>query len=104
MHRHSYRPTFQDILERCKPDAAASAWERAKLASRLRHAAAECGLKQSMSRLSEIKLKAIRTAVAIAPDRIRTTIDDENQIGLLSVRWPGHGQMHLPLQSRLDPD
>ena len=38
----------------------------------------------------------------LEPDEVRVTIDDEYRVGLLSIRWPGHGMLHLPAATQLD--
>jgi len=94
--------TFRQIVESTRMDAARAAWDRAKFASRLRHVEAVAGHRRNARRLGEWKVRAIRLAVSLAPEQIRLTIDDDYQIGLLSVRWPGHGRLHLPADVRLD--
>ncbi len=91
------RLTFKEILETTKEKAAESAWGRAADASRLRRrlttqrrfaAAQSCG---------EIKARALELAASLLPERVRVTIDDDYQVGLLSIRWKGRGRFHLPL-------
>jgi hypothetical protein len=48
-----------------------------------------------------LKAKAIRLAVSLAPEQFKVTIDDDYQIGLLSVRLTGHGRLHLPASTQL---
>jgi hypothetical protein len=51
--------------------------------------------------LARIKTDAIRVVLSLLPDRVRVTTDDDNQIGLLSIRWDGRGWLHLPADTDL---
>jgi hypothetical protein len=95
------RINFRQIVEASRVDAAEAAWERAKLASRLRHLESGVGRRRNANRLADSKLQAIRLAMSLAPEQISVTIDDNYQVGLLSVRWPGHGRLHLPAEAYL---
>jgi len=88
--------TFRQILETTRQQAAASAWQRARQASRLRHLAAARGDRRAARRLSQLKKEAIRLAAFVLPEQVKITIDDDNQIGLLSIQLRGHGRLHLP--------
>jgi len=90
------RSTFRDILDASRQEAAASAWERAQVASRLRHDAAVRGNWRDARRLAQIKRDAIQLVACILPERLKVTLDSEFQIGLVSVRLEGHGRLHLP--------
>jgi hypothetical protein len=90
------RATFRDILDASRQEAAASAWERAQVASRLRHDAAARGNWRDARRLAQIKRDAIQLVACILPERLKVTLDAEFQIGLVSVRLEGHGRLHLP--------
>ena len=91
--------TFREILESSRHQAAASAWERARQASSLRHHAAARGDRQAAHLLSQLKIEAIRLAAFLPPEQVKVTIDGDNQIGLLSIRFQGHGRLHLPATS-----
>lgn len=95
------RPTFRQIVESSRIDAAASAWSRAKFVSAMRHKAADAGRASTANRLSRLKTDAIRLVLSLVPEQVSVTIDDDYQIGLLSVRWPGHGRLHLPADTQL---
>lgn len=95
------RITFRQIVDASRVDAAEAAWERAKFASRLRHFEAGVGRHRNAKRFADSKLQAIRLAMSLAPEQISVTIDDNFQVGLLSVRWPGHGRLHLPADTQL---
>ena len=93
--------TFRSILMETRRDAAVTAWERARRVSGLRRLTSGYGQSHAARQLAEIKRDAIRTAITLAPDEIVTTIDDDYQIGLLSIRWPGRGSLHLPADTQL---
>ena len=90
------RATFRGILDASRQEAAAAAWERAQVASRLRHGAAARGNWRDARRLAQIKRDAIQLVASILPDGLKVTLDSEFQIGLVSVRFEGHGRLHLP--------
>lgn len=92
----SHRPTFRDHLEALREENAARAFTRGKLASDLRHYAAARSQRKSARTLSRLKQSALRAAVEIAPHVVRVGMDDEFQIGLLSIVFPGRGRLHLP--------
>jgi len=96
MNRRNSNLTFNQILDVTKRPAAEAAWERARVASRLRHAAVKSGRHIAARKLAEIKLEAIKSAMRLAPETIIASIDDDYQVGLVSVRWPGRGSLHLP--------
>lgn len=91
--------TFREILESSRQQAAASAWERARQASSLRHAAAARGDRRAADLLSHLKREAIRLAAFVLPEQVQVTIDGDSQIGLLSIRFQGRGRLHLPAAS-----
>lgn len=88
--------TFHEILECTRPQAAISAWTRARQASVLRHVAVTHGNKRAASVWSETKLEAIQRVAFLLPEQVTITIDSEYQVGLLSVSLEGHGRLHLP--------
>jgi hypothetical protein len=49
--------------------------------------------------MSEIKIRCLDRVADILPGEVRVTLDDDLQIGLISIRWPGHGRLHLPAGS-----
>jgi len=93
--------TFRKITEDTRIDAAEAAWSRARLISRLRHQQRDAQNHRSARQLSKLKANAVRLALSLAPEQISVTIDNDYQIGLLSVRWPGHGKLHLPASTQL---
>jgi len=93
--------TFQSILNDSQRDAGVAAWERACRASALRRLTSGKSRSATARQLAKIKRDSIRAAITLVPDEIVTTIDDDYQIGLLSVRWPGRGRLHLPADTRL---
>ncbi len=90
-----HRLTFRQIVDESCVETATSAWERAKSASRLRHGLAIN--QRAARRMGELKARCLARAAEILPDQVMVTIDDDFQIGLVSIRWPGHGRFHLPL-------
>lgn len=93
--------SFREILSITRAVAAASAWERARQASALRHVAKVRGDWQAANRLAQMKKEAIRLVAFLVPEQLKVTIDSDNQVGLLSVRLDGHGRLHLPLDTIL---
>ena len=98
---HKYRPTFRETLEDTRKEAAAVAWERAVRASHLRRWVARTGGIRSAQMLASVKVQALRTAVRLLPEYARVGLDDDYQIGLLSVRWIGRGRLHVPADTDL---
>jgi hypothetical protein len=86
---------FRQICETSRNLAAESAWARAVLASGLRHLMLSQHRYAEASRFGEIKEAALKLVVSLVPDQVNVTIDDDYQVGLLSIRWIGHGQLHL---------
>lgn len=93
----SSKHTFGEILEDTRAAAARTAWARAVSASHLRHLARG----RAVAVLAEVKLRAVMRAFQIAPDLIRVTVDDEHQVGLISVVWNGGTRLHLPADARI---
>ncbi len=93
------RRTFNQILESSRVEAATAAWDRARVASRLRHGLAAMGRGRAARMMGELKDRCLTRTVEILPGEVRVTIDHDYQIGLVSVQWPGHGRLHLPAGS-----
>ena len=74
--------------------SAARAFQRAQMASRLRHALVQQG-RRGARLLADIKLAAARRARELAPEMAVIGIDGSYQIGLLTLRWHGLGAMHV---------
>jgi len=98
------RKTFRQIVQATRQQAATSAWERALVASSLRHLAASRGDRQSARRLSWMKEEAIRLVALLVPDQLKITLDSDHHVGLVSVRLEGHGRLHLPANSSIRQD
>jgi len=75
--------------------AANHLWRRADNARRLYHALRKQGKRTAARRCADIKLQALRRAFELMEGEITIVIADD-QPGLLSIRWQGHGRMHLP--------
>tara|TARA_B100000315_G_scaffold236708_1_gene252790 strand:+ start:237 stop:635 length:399 start_codon:yes stop_codon:yes gene_type:complete len=88
--------TFSAILDQARVDAARAAWKRARTASALRHEVNKLNQFRAARILSTIKIKSVRRAFEVAPEVISIVIDDDFQIGLLSVRCDDGSRLHLP--------
>jgi hypothetical protein len=94
--RQSKRLTFRQQLEVLRNEAAERVWQRARVASHLRHAALASGYRRTATALGQVKAHAIQRALDLVPDEIVVTIDTHRYVGLQLVRWNGHGGFHLP--------
>lgn len=90
------RVNFNAIVEGARFNAADSAWKRAKKASLLRHLMAKRRRFKAAKRFAKVKAEALQLAASLLPEQIVVTIDNDYQIGLVSVSWPGRGKLHLP--------
>ena len=95
------RMTFAEILEATQESSAESAWDRACKASQLRHAAIRVGNFRAAKAFGQIKERAVEQSVAVFPEKFKVTIDDDYQVGLLSIAYRGHGRLHLSNSSHL---
>ncbi len=96
------RITFAETLENTRKLAAESAWNRASVASSLRRCLKNTRNFRAQLLLGFLKKEALRIAVNLNPKEIIVGIDDDYQIGMLSVRWKGHGRYHLPMEYSKD--
>ena len=92
----SRNTNFREILEHSRGEAAERAWARAGLASALRHSCVTKKKCYQAARLGLMKAQSLRLAATLLPEQVHVTIDDDYQIGLVSIRWKGHGRFHLP--------
>ena len=99
--RKPKRRTFAEICESERIPAAKRAFRRAIMASKFRKAARRRRKGRVAASLAITKVKAVRRALALAPELIRITLDSDFQIGLLSVRFAGVGRVHLPPATEL---
>lgn len=90
--------TFNQIREATRVASAQVVWERAKRLSAMRHAMLAQGDRRAARLLGERKARCLAHAAALAPEHVHVSIDDDYLVGMLSVRWPGHGRLHLPPQ------
>jgi len=88
--------TFRETLLQTASAAARLAWQRARQASVLRKAALRSGNCRVAVRLSALKIRAVLRALEFAPDLISIGIDNDWEVGLLSISFPGQGRLHLP--------
>ena len=98
-----FRLTFSEIVEAARNPAAERVWERARQASEIRRFAARAGLRSSARQAARIKVDAIRLASRLAPERVRVGVDQYVHIGFISVRFYGHGALHLPPGTDMGP-
>lgn len=70
----SGRPSFRDVLEKGRPDAARTAWAKAALASRLRHLVQESWNARGAAVLGLLKIRNISRACKLAPASVRISI------------------------------
>ena len=96
-----WRRTFCELAAECRRAAARRAWERARLASVLRRDAQDKGSRKAARVLGRIKHAAIARASELAPEQVRVTLDTDFHVGLLSVRFDGHGRLHLPAAAEM---
>ena len=95
------KTTFEEILKDTKAGASESAWNRARLASGLRHLCFKQHNHKASNLLGLIKKEALKLAASLNPAEITVGMDDNYQIGMLSVRWKKE-RFHLPLRSSCD--
>jgi len=88
--------TFREIVEQNRLPSAQRAWNRACVASRLRHLAVTQGRRASAAVLGRLKIQAVMRAVELCPEKVGLSIDDDFQIGLPTAEWRGRGRLHLP--------
>ena len=94
--RSGRRRTFAEIFESSRGEAAARAFRRGITASRLRKTLQHRGRSRAAALLAFQKVSAVRRAIILAPESVLVTVDNDYQIGLLSVRFVGVGRVHLP--------
>lgn len=88
--------TFAEIFEATRTNAALSAWNRAKQASRLRHHLARSHRGRKARIAARLKADAIRLVTHLVPEQVRVTVDRDYHVGFVSVRLDGYGRLHLP--------
>ena len=93
--------TFAEILNNTKAKASESAWNRARVASGLRHLCFKQHNHKASNLLGLIKKEALKLAASLNPAEISIKIDDTYQVGMLSIRWKQE-RFHLPLRSSCD--
>lgn len=93
--------TFAVICEAARGEGAQHAWNRARLASGLRHAAVAQRRHETAKRLGELKARSILRALDLAADCLRVGLDESYQVGMVSVTWQGRERLHLPPASRI---
>jgi hypothetical protein len=91
--------TFNQMLDKSRVECAITVWDRAKIASLLRHKFATSGNHRGARLMAALKARCLERVVQIIPKEVHITIDHDYQVGLVSVRWFGHGRLHLPAGS-----
>ena len=87
--------TFMEIVAAGRVHSALQAWTRARIASRLRHLAVSQRRFKAAKILGEVKDQGIKRALELVPAEMRVGEDRDYLIGRKSVRWYGHGALHL---------
>jgi len=95
------KTTFAEILNDTKAKASESAWNRARVASGLRHLCFKQHNHKASKLFGLIKKEALKLAASLNPAEISIKIDDTFHVGLLSIRWKQE-RFHLPLRSSCD--
>ena len=90
------KKTFVMILEERRIVSAINAWEKAQMASALRHQANKKYCCRTARIFSTIKAANVRRVLELAPELIRIVMADDIQ-GLLSVRFNDGSRLHLPV-------
>ena len=89
------RKTFNEVLNDTRECAAKNSWARARQASKLR----KITTGKTRKFLGRIKIKAINRVIEIVPEQVKIRIDTTYCVGMPSVRWKGHGKLHLPMRN-----
>jgi hypothetical protein len=95
------KTTFAEILKDTKAKASESAWNRARLASRLRHLCFKQHNHKASNLFGLIKKEALKLAASLNPAEISIKIDDTYQVGMLTNRWKQE-RFHQQLRSSCD--
>jgi hypothetical protein len=94
------RPTFAQVLQATRQDAAERAWDRAEMASALRHAAIAKGRFRVAHRLGEVKHGCIVRAMELAKARVRVRTHSVRGMRLWSIKLLRRA-LYLPLSMQL---
>jgi hypothetical protein len=90
------RTTFHQIVEGSRVESAVRAWERATLASKLRHAMVKAGRYRSAYVLGEIETKAIERVIELLRPEADRKINANFQVQPSSIRRGGCNRVHSP--------
>ena len=94
------KQTFAMILENTRTCSARKVWERARIASVLRHQANKRYWFRSARVFSTIKIASVHRAIELAPELIRVVVGDDLQTNLISVQCNDGSKLHLPASSK----
>ncbi len=97
----SFKPTFREMVESTRQDAAEQTWARANAVSAMRHAMQKSGKRRQAKALAAMKVRLIKRTIELVPDQVKIAVDHDYMVGLLSIRWKGHGKLHLPATTQL---
>ena len=89
-----WRKPFREIVSSARRASAERLWDKARLASALRYVAVRTGQADAARALADVKCRAVTRAAELIP-AVRVTIDSDYQLGMLSIRFPGRGRLHL---------
>ena len=88
--------SFATILDQTRAECSRLAWGRARAASAFRQEVIRCRRLAAARALSRLKTDGVRRALELAPELISIALDDDLQIGLLSVKYADGSRLHLP--------
>jgi hypothetical protein len=96
----SSKPTFAEILEETRDEAARAAWRRAALVSKLRHAAVATGNYRAARAFAAAKVRSMHRAIELAGNQITIVCASDDPVRLYSVRFTGEKAhaLHIPKQ------
>src|SRR5207249_4908828 len=82
----NHRITFAEWVELERSKATAHAWDKARLASALRHAARASGYRRAARRFAELKVAAVQSVLRLSPDQFKLGLHRVGGHRLVSVR------------------
>ena len=94
------KQTFAMILEKTRMGSARKIWERARIASVLRHQSNKRYWFRSARAFSTIKIASVHRAIELAPELIRVVVEGDSQTNLISIQCNDGSRLHLPASSK----
>ena len=95
------QPTFNEMFEATRENAARRLWARACTVSRLRHESRAATRWKQARFLGHMKEALIGRVIEIAPEQIQVSTDDKREVDLLSIQFNGKSRLHLPVNSTI---